>query len=33
MTRDEVIAMAREADIIDFRDESDDPHVAQMVDF
>lgn len=33
MTRDDVIRMAREAEIIDFRDESDDPHVAQMVDF
>lgn len=33
MNRDDVIRMAREADIIDFRDASDDPHVAQMVDF
>ncbi len=33
MTRDEIIRMARECDIIDFRDESDDPHVKQMVDF
>lgn len=33
MTREDVIRMAREAEIIDFRDEADDPHVAQMVDF
>lgn len=33
MNRDDVIRMAREAEIIDFRDEADDPHVAQMVDF
>lgn len=33
MKRDDVIRMAREADIIDFRDEADDQHVAQMVDF
>ena len=33
MNRQDVIRMAREADIIDFRDEADDPHVAQMVDF
>lgn len=33
MTREDVIRMAREAEIIDFRDASDDPHVAQMVDF
>lgn len=31
-TREQVIEMAREADIIDFRDEADDPHVKQMVD-
>ena len=33
MTRDEIIRMAREADIIDFRDADDDPHTAQMVEF
>lgn len=33
MNREDVIRMAREADIIDFRDASDDPHVAQMVEF
>lgn len=33
MNREQVIRMAREAEIIDFRDASDDPHVAQMVDF
>lgn len=33
MTREDVIRMAREAEIIDFRDASDDPHVAQMVEF
>lgn len=33
MNRDDIIRMAREADIIDFRDVSDDPHVAQMVEF
>lgn len=33
MTRDDIIRMARECDIIDFRDESDDPHAKQMVDF
>ena len=33
MNRDDVTRMAREAEIIDFRDASDDPHVAQMVDF
>lgn len=33
MNREEVIRMAREAEIIDFRDASDDPHVAQMVEF
>ena len=31
-TREQVIEWAREADIIDFRDEADDPHVKQMVD-
>ncbi len=33
MTRDEIIKMAREADLIDFRDAEDDPHTAQMVEF
>lgn len=33
MTRDELIAMAREADLIDFRDANDDPHTEQMVEF
>jgi hypothetical protein len=33
MNREDVIRMAREADVIDFRDDSDDPHVAQMVEF
>lgn len=33
MNREQVIRMAREAEIIDFRDASDDPHVAQMVEF
>lgn len=33
MTRDDIIRMAREADIIDFRDADDDPHTAQMVEF
>ena len=33
MNHDEIIEMAKEADIIDFRDELDDPHVAQMVEF
>lgn len=33
MTRDELIAMAREADLIDFRDADDDPHTEQMVEF
>ena len=33
MTRDDIISMAREADIIDFRDADDDPHTAQMVEF
>ena len=32
MTRDDIIRMAREANIIDFRDENDDEHVKQMVD-
>ena len=33
MTQDDIIRMAREAGIIDFRDAEDDPHVAQMVEF
>jgi hypothetical protein len=33
MTRDQIIQLAREAGIIDFRDAEDDPHVAQMVEF
>lgn len=33
MTQDEIISMAREADVIDFRDADSDPHVAQMVEF
>ncbi len=33
MTRDEIIEMAREVDLIDFRDAADDPHTAQMVEF
>ena len=33
MTRSDIIRMAREADIIDFRDADDDPHTAQMVEF
>ncbi len=33
MTKDDIIRMAREADIIDFRDADDDPHTAQMVEF
>lgn len=33
MSRDELIAMAREADLIDFRDADDDPHTEQMVEF
>ena len=33
MSRDELIAMAREADLIDFRDADDDPHTEQMVKF
>lgn len=33
MNREEIIRMAREAEIIDFRDASDDQHVAQMIEF
>ncbi len=33
MVRKQIIRMAREADIIDFRDADDDPHTAQMVEF
>ena len=33
MSRNEIIAMAREADLIDFRDADDDPHTKQMVEF
>ncbi len=33
MTREEIIEMAREVDLIDFRDAADDPHTAQMVEF
>lgn len=33
MTRDEIIRMAREADMIDFSDDDSDPHVAQFIDF
>lgn len=33
MTRDEIIKLAREADMIDFRDEDSDLHVVQFVDF
>ena len=33
MTRDEIIKLAREADMIDFRDNDSDPHVAQFIDF
>lgn len=33
MGRKQIIRMAREADIIDFRDADDDPHTAQMVEF
>lgn len=33
MTKDEIVSMAREADVIDFRDADSDPHVAQMVEF
>lgn len=32
MTRDDILRMAREANIIDFRDDDSDPHVRQMVD-
>ena len=33
MTRDDIIKMAREADMIDFRDDDSDPHVKQFLDF
>ena len=33
MTRDEIIKIARKLDMIDFRDEDEDEHVAQFVDF
>jgi len=33
MTRDDIIKMARELDMIDFRDDDSDPHVAQFIDF
>ena len=33
MTRAELIAMAREADLIDFRDADDDPHTEEVVEF
>lgn len=33
LTRDDIIKIAREADIIDFRDDDSDPHVKQMIDF
>ena len=33
MTRDEIIQLAREADMIDFRDDDSDPHVAQFINF
>ncbi len=33
MTREEIIKLAREADLIDFRDADDDPHTTQMVEF
>ena len=33
MSQDEIIVMAREADLIDFRDADDDPHTEQMVKF
>ena len=33
MTRDEIISMALEADVIDFRDEDDDEHVVELVNF
>lgn len=32
MTREDILRMAREANIIDFRDDDSDPHVRQMVD-
>ena len=32
MTRDDIIKLAREANVIDFRDEDDDEHVKQMID-
>ena len=33
MTRDDIIKMARELDMIDFRDDDSDAHVAQFIDF
>lgn len=33
MSRAEIIAMAREADLIDFRDADDDPHTEEVVEF
>lgn len=33
MTREDIITLARAADLIDFRDADSDPHVAQMVEF
>lgn len=33
MTREDIITLARTADVIDFRDADSDPHVAQMVEF
>ena len=33
MTRNEIIKTARELDMIDFRDDDSDAHVAQFVDF
>ncbi|MFW9596178.1 MAG: hypothetical protein ACMV1D_11880 [Macromonas sp.] len=33
MTKDDIITLARTADVIDFRDADSDPHVAQMVEF
>jgi len=33
MKRDDIIRMAREADVIDFRDEDDDEHVVELVNF
>lgn len=33
MTREDIIRMALEADVIEFRDSDSDPHVAQMVEF